>query len=319
MTVETRKPRFQRAKTRASRLTSRDLQIIRFVHRHRLLNSTHIEALLGQGSPQQVRRRLHLLFHNGYLDRPEIQVADFYRTPGTLPMVYGLGNKGADLLAERKALERGSIDWTAKNRAIGSRFFHHTLMVSSIMVAFELSCRRHGNVRLIPWEEILRETCPGTTRKKQRPMTWRARIDEVGQMGITPDHAFGLEYSDRPPGRNRSYFFLEADRASMPIFRKSLRDTSVFRKLLVYHATAREKLHEKLFGLPNFRVLTVTRSPSGERVQNMVEAAQRLRGFAGLFLFADLADLEASDALEAPWLNGRGEQVKLTGKDRRAA
>ena len=134
-----RRPRFERVPTRNFHLTDRDLQIIEYVERHRLLNSKQIVALLGEGSPQHVRRRLQLLFHNRYLDRPAVQIADFYRTPGTLPMVYGLGNKGADALADHLGRPRTTGDWASKNRSIRSTFFHHTLMVSSIMVAFEIS------------------------------------------------------------------------------------------------------------------------------------------------------------------------------------
>ena len=159
MSTARRRPRFERVPIRNFHLTERDLQIIQSVERHRLLNSEQIVALLSEGSPQHVRRRLQLLFHNRYLDRPPVQIADFYRTPGTLPMVYGLGNKGAEILAEQLDRPLGRVDWTSKNRSIGPRFFHHTLMIASIMVAFEVSCRRHDNVRLIPWEEILETTC----------------------------------------------------------------------------------------------------------------------------------------------------------------
>jgi hypothetical protein len=48
-------------------LTDRDRNIIRQIYRHRLLRSSQIVALVG-GSRQQVLRRLHLLFHHGYVD-----------------------------------------------------------------------------------------------------------------------------------------------------------------------------------------------------------------------------------------------------------
>ena len=311
MSTARRRPRFKRVPICNFHLTYRDLQIIEHVERHRLLNSEQIVALLGEGSPQHVRRRLQLLFHNRYLDRPAVQIADFYRTPGTLPMVYGLGNKGADALADHLGRPRSSGDWASKNRSIRSTFFHHTLMVSSIMVAFEFSCRKHSNVRLIPWEEILETTCPEQTRRKKHPLTWQVRVPEVGSLGVTPDRVFGLQFSDRPSDRNCSYFFLEADRASMPIIRKDLRSTSIFRKLLAYQATATQKLHSELFGINNFRVLTVTRSPKQERVESMVEAAQKLSGPQGVFLFADDESVRTRDVLDLTWKNGRGEFVSL--------
>ncbi len=306
-----RRPRFERVPIRNFRLTDRDLAIIENVERYRLLDSEQIVALLGEGSPQHVRRRLQLLFHNRYLDRPPVQIADFYRTPGTLPMVYGLGNRGADALAEHLRRNRRKGDWATKNRSIRSTFFHHTLMVSSIIVAFAVSCRRRENVRLIPWEEILETTCPEEARRLKHPLTWRVRVPEVGSLGVTPDRVFGLEFADRPQSRRRSYFFLEADRASMPVIRKDLRGTSIFRKLLAYQATASQKLHSERFGINNFRVLTVTKSPKQERVSSMVEAAQQLSGPQGIFLFTDIESLTSGDALTHEWKNGRGESVRL--------
>ena len=65
-----RLPRFKRAlEIAAMQLTERDRKIIQQVGRHRFLRSRHIIALIG-GSPQQLLRRLKLLFHHGYLERP---------------------------------------------------------------------------------------------------------------------------------------------------------------------------------------------------------------------------------------------------------
>lgn len=87
-----RLPRFRRSPSIAPMaLTPRDLDIIRAAFRFRFLRSTHLASLFG-GSRQVILRRLQLLFHHGYLDRPRAQI-DYYRN-GSQPMVYGLGNKG---------------------------------------------------------------------------------------------------------------------------------------------------------------------------------------------------------------------------------
>ena len=54
-------------------LTSRDRELLRAVHRHRLLRSTHLTSLAG-GSRQAILQRLQLLFHHGYLGRPPMQL-----------------------------------------------------------------------------------------------------------------------------------------------------------------------------------------------------------------------------------------------------
>src|SRR5258706_6767476 len=92
-----RSPRFKRSsKVAPIQLTKRDREIIRHIHRHRFLRSHQIVALVAS-SPQQVLRRLQLLYHHGYLDRPRAQL-EYYERGGARPMVYGLSNKGGILL-----------------------------------------------------------------------------------------------------------------------------------------------------------------------------------------------------------------------------
>ena len=83
-----RKPRYRRAAGVTLRITERDKHIIYQVYKHRFLTSKHISALVN-GSQQGILRRLHLLFHGGYLDRPPEQIRPYRQ--GSDPMVYGLG------------------------------------------------------------------------------------------------------------------------------------------------------------------------------------------------------------------------------------
>src|SRR5271166_1925834 len=70
-----RRPRFRRVEEPPPfQLTARDVAILHAVARYRFLSSTLIIRLIG-GSAQQILRRLQLLFHHGYLDRPTSQVA----------------------------------------------------------------------------------------------------------------------------------------------------------------------------------------------------------------------------------------------------
>jgi hypothetical protein len=271
--------------------------------------------LLG-GSPQTLVRRLQLLFHNQYLDRPREQI-EFYTYAGSRPIIYGLGNRGADVLAERFGLPRGKVNWTAKNKAVGPIFLEHTLLTADFMVALELACRHHGRVRLIEAEDILAQA-PEATRRRKNPLGWNVAVTHAGEshtLGVIPDKVFGLHFLDKPEGKNRAYFFLEADRATMPIVRSNLRQTSFFRKLLGYYETWRQGLHTQLYGIKNFRVLTVTSSL--ERVQNLVAANRQVDGKGlALFLFIDEASLRGSEqTLALPWISGKdGQVVQLAGE-----
>ena len=86
-----RLPRFKRvAPVAPIQLTKRDHEIIRIIHRHRVLRSHQIIALIGD-SAQQLSRRLQRLFHHGYLERPRAQL-QYYERGGSETITYGLGN-----------------------------------------------------------------------------------------------------------------------------------------------------------------------------------------------------------------------------------
>src|ERR1022692_3204347 len=95
--MESRLPRFKRTSAvEAMELTERDREIIRLVRRFRFVRSSHICSLI-PGSQQQLLRRLKLLYHHGFLERPRAQI-DYYQKGGSHHMVYGLGSKGAAFL-----------------------------------------------------------------------------------------------------------------------------------------------------------------------------------------------------------------------------
>src|ERR1043166_6750671 len=219
-----RLPRFQRTPGIAPmQLTARDRDIIRHVHRHRFLRSSHIVALTN-GSPQQTLRRLQLLFHHGYLERPRAQI-DYFHRSGSCPLVYGIGSKGASLL--RREIAAQPIDWQTKNRSIGRVFLEHAVLTADVMVAIELACR-HGRARVLSGDEL---PVPQATRQSES-IQWSVNIGNRMKLGIIPDRVFGLEFPGQPEDRRRAFYFLEADRATMPVVRQSLAQSSFYRKLL---------------------------------------------------------------------------------------
>jgi len=290
--VSQRRPRFKRAKTRHFELTERDRSILADVERFGLLTSADIEALYPEGSPQNLRRRLQLLFHAKYLDRPRSPL-----TEGNQPFVYSIGSAGASLLA-------------AKPFRPPRVHFAHRLALARVLASFEASCRKHGSVRMIGWEEILAERVPEERRRVRDPSRWRVGVPGEGAVGIAPDAIFGLHYTELPAGRNRSFFFLEVDLASMPVRRKT-KGTSIERKLLGYRETLRKELHTRFFGFRTFRVLIVSESPAGKRLTTIRRAAERLYGLEGRVLFANFASVVGGDALSLEWEQAAHENSRL--------
>ncbi len=301
-----RLPRFKRAPTVAPiQLTERDRQIIRLVHRHRFLRSPHIVALLG-GSTQQVLRRLKSLYHHSYLERPRAQL-DYYHQGGSRHIVYGLGDKGWELVKRERGIDFRNLSWSEKNRSVGRIFLEHAILVSDVMVALELACR-HNGIRLLTEQELALSSDAG---RRLQLFRWRVKVNSRLQLGVVPDRVFALEFTDQAGNNQRTLFFLEADRGTMPVVRSNLSQTSFYRKLLAYEATWSQGVHRSRFGFNRFRVLTVTTSAA--RVQSLVEACSKLKRGRGLFLFADRSVLKnPSGVLSASWQTGKpGEAGSL--------
>lgn len=272
------------------RLMVRDQEILRHVHRHRFLRSSHIAALVG-GSRQPTLRRLHLLYHHGYLERPRCQI-DYYHRTGSRPMAYGLGNKGAGLLKRKLALPFHRLHWPRKNR-VQRLFLEHALLISDFMVALESACRSRPDLRLLTEDDFeMRESAV----VGRNPFRWRVNILGATNCGVIPDRVFGLEFADG----SRQWFVLEADRATTPVTRRNLEQSSFRRKVLAYQATWAQNLHRTEFGWDRFRVLTVTTDKA--RLNAMREVCRRLKRGHGLFLFAEAKSLQTTaDILTVDW------------------
>ena len=286
-------------------LTERDRAIIRLIYRSRFLRSSHIVSLLGDAS-QPLLRRLQMLFHHGFLERPRAQI-DYYHRGGSRQIVYGLGNKGASLLKAELGSGFRELLWGEKNRSVGRLFFEHALLVSDIMVALELDCRKMSDVRLLTEDEL---PVSGEARRPHS-FKWNVRLTSGLKLGVIPDRVFALE-SEESDDQRPALFFLEADRGTMPVIRKHLTQTSFYRKLLAYQATWAQGLHRSQFGFHRFRILTVTTSPA--RVQSLVDACSLLKSGHGLFLFTDKDSLSKhGDMFTLSWQTGRpGETTTLS-------
>jgi hypothetical protein len=297
----------------------RDTEIIRYVRRYRLLRSrSHILPLFG-GS-QYLLRRLKQLYDHKFL----------YRLPDRRPheeAVYAVGNAGADLLNRRFGTPRPSVDYTQQNQELGARFIEHTLLVADIMVAIELACRGRDDAQFISQQRFLKERAPKTTREKfwtvgGHPLRWRVSFEYEGnryRKSIEPDQMFGIRAEDR---EGPNWFFLEADRQTMPVKSRNMNRSSIFKKQLQYFASwnedsGRNRLNEE-FGIESARTLFVpdTGYEGRERLDRCIEVNKHFfdGDGTGLFLFVNAETLfESDEVLTAPLLSGRGKQKTLLG------
>jgi len=234
-------------------------------------------------------------------------------------MVYGIGNEGAVVLEKEYKIPKGKINWTRKNREVRGMFLEHALMISHFMVCLEMACRQRKDVDLIKPGEIFKKL-PEESKTRANPFSLKVNVRRSFQkrrqtlkIGVIPDKVFGLYFPNDPPGRNKAYFFLEADRATMPVVRSNLYRTSFFKKMVGYWGAYRQDLFKKTFGFKAGRVLTITKSQ--DRINNMIvankEVDERRKG-SKMFLFATQGQVDLSQSvqiLKAIWRNGRDDKL----------
>ena len=179
-------------------------------------------------------------------------------------------------------------------------------MLADLMVGIEQATKKRDDVKFLSAEQLL-EAAPPETRKASTPWALSAEFVHNGKRHrgtVVPDWVFALEF---PKSGRRANFFVEIDRATMPVSRSDLRQTSFKKKLQTYLAVHREQQHVHRLGFRNVRILTLT--TSADRITSMLAAvAETTKGRgSGMFLFANHNKLSQSvNHVAAPWVTSRG-------------
>ena len=298
-TKTNRKPKFRRVPPeKPLLLTARDLAIFDALERYRFLTSDLICRLI-EGSADKIRRRLQLLFHDGYIDRPDVQIK-LYQPTTNDPFIYALGAKGAQALRNYGSTRAGIRGLTNRNKTSGRPYIQHSLAIAEVMTAFEKSARE----QFIPQARFI------SKGERSRTPHWQVTINagtSPETLGVVPDHAFGLCGAD---GKER-YFFLEADNGTMPVTRTGPRQTSLLQKVRAYLASNEAQIPQQMFSIPAFRVLFVL--PSHQRLNTLLRTIEIETGGKGarLFLLTTIEAFKSHNSLAVPLINGRGEPIIL--------
>jgi hypothetical protein len=295
---------------RELRVRARHLDILTNVGRFRLASAAQLAALDG-GSEQKVSRELLALWENGYVERVPGQVVNRRLYSGSHSTVYALTRKGAALLRRNGAdVRRRTLDTIDKTNRAGWRFIEHKVDTTAFMVGLELAVQSRPELTLLS-RAVLLEDAPKARRDRRVRLTAKVRIDNVLRAhSVDPDEFFGLRFRET---EEESYFMFECDRGEMPVERYSSKQQTYFsKKMQVYLAANRDGVHTRELGIPNFRVLTQTTTPS--RVEEMIAALERVTEGRGsnMFLFADEKSLVGMNPLDAPWTTGKRGRVRLT-------
>jgi hypothetical protein len=313
--------RFERPATPPEfNITPRNLALLAYVAKHRLISSDDL-AILDGGSTQNAKRELRRMWACGYILRPTMQLRTVAVT-GPQPLVYGLSNKGARLLREQGHHILANVDWSENCHRAGIAFIDHSVARSRFMAAIDVARRNRSDVDLLEASAII-ACAPEKTQRARHPLKWTAVVpdERAGEVAasVISDDLFGLAFDDE----STAYFLVEIDRGHMPVRRheKSREEfaggkrrlrTYYMHKLSVYYHGWRQRRHVDQFGIEQLRVLTVT--TSAQRIETMLDALRSVTKGKGsdLFLFADEQTLRSTNPLDAEWITGKGNVARLT-------
>lgn len=295
-------------------LTARDRQIIEAVWRYRLLTTDQIQRLTGSQSRTKLNHRLKQLYDHQYLDRPPVQYATFGHADKR-PTIHALDKLGASYIEETQGISLPkSVNWRRKNKVIKSAdFLEHTIGVAECFLSLQHVIDHVPDLSVTYEPEIIAQS-PPRTQKAQFPRSFKTSFEwtdgEYVERSTVADGIFGLIDEARD---KRSLCFLEFDRGTEPVVRKTHKLSSIIQKMFGYSDIYERGLHKERFGYASFRVLIVTEKPS--RISEMIEAYETHMGHralkAGGFMFATYEDLQKHSPFGDIWVNGKGERVTL--------
>jgi hypothetical protein len=274
--IKTRLPRYKKAKKAPPmRLTDRDKRIVEAVYQMRFLTSEQIKYwLFEDGSMTACRRRLSVLYHNGYLSAVHKAISASY---GSSKRVYCLSKKGAALIShlysEKEARE---IKWNEKYNKVEPFFIEHTLAINDIRIAFSKAVLTTKEYDLFWYNE-------------QEIKAWKEKVDDPEDpsktLPITPDAFLYLIGKDK-----KAYYFLEVDRATES--NRRWKD-----KIKGYVEYVKSGKYQARFKTEALRVLTI--STTKERVANLMKTTQSVEN-AYFFLFATFDQVRDNNIIFKP-------------------
>lgn len=304
---QSRLPRFKRVKDPPPMvLMPRDKEILHQVYVHGFMTREQVERVLfrpdrGQDHPtktSKARKRLKLLYHNGYLERIPIPVG-----PGAWAWrpLYRLAKRGAELVASELGTTPSKLSYWGKGDDREHRstkasllFLNHALKINDVRIEFSQAAEACG-YRIEKWVEE-------THLKSQEMKDYVSVIGETGgrlRVAVIPDAYFVLNLGDR-----RAHFFLELDQATMSNKRWKMR-------IGAYLTYVQSGKYQERYQTHSLRVLTVT--TSAKRLTNLKKTTESAGG-REVFWFSTLDQVLSNQALFSPIWQQAGDLSNTGGR-----
>lgn len=277
-------PRFNRAQRPPPlQIQRRDLAVLLRIREFGLLTREQIQHL--EFSPSTVsacKRRLTLLYHNGYIGRLALPVRNAY---GAARAVCFLERLGEQALVRAGLVEEPNERFR-RPETPGELFLQHRMDIADVQVSFTVAARIHGYA-LVWWDEAM--------LRRSAAFDGRGAPDRR----LLPDAYFTL--SD---GTSMDGFAVEVDRATVP-------EDRMKRRFLAYGEVATSGVYRERLPCESFRVLTVVTATSATtRLQRLKTLCESVGG-RSLFWFTDRTGVDAADILaEDNWSVAGAQELR---------
>jgi hypothetical protein len=135
------------------------------------------------------------------------------------------------------------------------------------MAALESECRSHQEISLVYGSDLPQLAIRAHRRE---PFRWTVDLPGKRRVGVVPDKVFALDTTRSDGNTSRMIYFLEADRGTMPVERRDLRQSCLLRKAKAYEATHASARHREWLGARRFCLLMLM---AGDERREHVRAA----------------------------------------------
>lgn len=282
-TMHHRASRYRRSESAEPiRLTERDKQVVKTVNDYRLIRQDQIQRLAFP-SRNTAQLRLHKLWEHGFLRRRFLPVLGGIQTS---PILYEIDRRGVELLRTEFHYQESALRYS-RTENVAIQFIYHTLGLSEIRLAVELSCQANG-MELKMWRD----------EKALKSDYDRVQVGKRLE-AVLPDAYIVL----RLPEQRLLYFFLEYDRGleNLKFIRK---------KMAAYVSYFETGLCKQRYGTSQIRVLTVSEGKSSKNSSSRLAHLKKMTEEVGggfRFYFTDLTSISSYDVLVSPIWQIAGE------------
>ncbi len=232
------------------RLMERDIDILQAVYEYRTLTTDQIQTLFFT-SLSQAYDRLHMLYHNAYVNRI---LQGVHADKMSKPMLYVLDKRGIEILRRKRGIE---VERRATLKGVTFQFLEHTLAINWVRIAVTKAAIAEG-FKLVKW------IGENELKSDYDYVSIRTDTGRMKQVSVIPDGYFVLE---TPRGITHCCIEVDTGMETVGVFKK---------KVLAYQAYYHGGGYEGRFGAKSLRVLTITDSP--KRLINLVKMTEENAG-----------------------------------------